>query len=58
MTQQEHTVDQSYSFPDGPPGTTRHGHGIGTALCGTAARRAVPVSATVPKWQPRHHTEE
>ena len=50
---------REYSFPNGPPGTARHRHGLGTArrgtgTVGTAARRAVPDRAAVPKQQPRH----
>jgi len=50
---------EGYSFPDGPPGTTLARARLGTArqgagTIGTEARRAVPDSATVPSWQPRH----
>jgi len=52
---------QNYSFPNGPPGTARararHGTArLGTGTAGTAACRAVPDSANVPWWWPRHGT--
>jgi hypothetical protein len=51
-----------YSFPNGRPGTARHGHGPGTARLGTArsglrACRAVPDSAAVPSGRHGHGTK-
>jgi hypothetical protein len=50
---------EDYSFPDGPPDMALARARLdmarqGTGTIGTAARRAVPDSATMPSWQPRH----
>jgi hypothetical protein len=49
-----HTYTCIYRWANVPPGTARHGPGLGTARPGPRAYRAVPAQSCVPCSRPRH----